>query len=108
MHPKEKLKRLITLLLYFGNVHIDNRHPDKNNSPEAEEKFVQIGKAYATLTDEDLFAKWQEFGNEEGKREFSWGIALPPELVDKKNMFLVLFFYALLFGVILPVMVGKW
>lgn len=30
-----------------------HRHPDKNNSPEAESKFVEINKAYELLADND-------------------------------------------------------
>ena len=37
-------------------------HPDKNKSPEAEAKFVEIGKAYELLTDEEKRRNYDQFG----------------------------------------------
>jgi len=37
-------------------------HPDKNKSPEAESKFVQIGKAYELLTDDEKRRNYDKYG----------------------------------------------
>jgi molecular chaperone DnaJ len=39
-------------------------HPDRNKSPEAEEKFKQISEAYAVLSDETKRAQYDQFGHE--------------------------------------------
>ncbi len=83
-------------------------HPDKaEDKEEAEIKFVEISKAYKTLTDPVARKNWEEHGNPDGPRNFSLGIALPSWLVDKKYSFLVLAFYLLVFGLGVPYMVSK-
>ncbi|XP_075262898.1 dnaJ homolog subfamily C member 16-like [Convolutriloba macropyga] len=37
-------------------------HPDKNKSPEAEGKFVEISKAYELLTDDDKRRNYDQYG----------------------------------------------
>ena len=37
-------------------------HPDKNNSPGAEDKFKQISEAYQTLSDEKLKSNYDNYG----------------------------------------------
>lgn len=39
-------------------------HPDRNKSPEAEEKFKEISEAYAVLSDEAKRAQYDRFGHE--------------------------------------------
>ena len=34
-------------------------HPDKNQSPEAEEKFMEIAEAYQILTDDEKRREWE-------------------------------------------------
>eukprot|EP00045_Choanoeca_perplexa_P003717 m.33033 g.33033 ORF g.33033 m.33033 type:complete len:315 (+) comp12191_c0_seq1:61-1005(+) len=43
-------------------------HPDKNKSPEAEQKFVQVAHAYTVLSNAKLRAVYDQFG-EEGLRD---------------------------------------
>ncbi|WNY28738.1 Chaperone protein DnaJ [Methanimicrococcus stummii] len=38
-------------------------HPDKNDSPEAEEKFKEISEAYAVLSDSEKRASYDKFGH---------------------------------------------
>ena len=35
-------------------------HPDKNDSPEAEEKFMEIADAYQILTDDEKRREWEK------------------------------------------------
>jgi len=39
-------------------------HPDRNKSPEAEEKFKEISEAYAVLSDEEKRRQYNTFGHE--------------------------------------------
>eukprot|EP00730_Choanoeca_flexa_P016219 TRINITY_DN7625_c0_g1_i3.p1 TRINITY_DN7625_c0_g1~~TRINITY_DN7625_c0_g1_i3.p1 ORF type:complete len:315 (+),score=52.83 TRINITY_DN7625_c0_g1_i3:82-1026(+) len=43
-------------------------HPDKNKSPEAEEKFLQVAESYTILSNAKLRAVYDQFG-EEGLRD---------------------------------------
>jgi len=38
-------------------------HPDKNSSPDAQEKFIEIQEAYNILNDDDKRNNYDEFGN---------------------------------------------
>ena len=85
-------------------------HPDKNpdNKDVAAQKFMEIQKAYKALTDETARKNWEEYGNPDGPRGFSLGIALPAWLVGSGwNKALVLLAYALSFGLALPWIVAK-
>ncbi|KAJ3275055.1 secretory subunit [Terramyces sp. JEL0728] len=75
---------------------------------EAEEKFVDISKAYKVLTDEEARKLFDEFGHPDGKQAFQLGLALPAWLVEKNNSSLVLLVYTLAFGIGLPVIVARW
>lgn len=83
-------------------------HPDKaKDKEEAQDKFVEISKAYKALTDPVARKNWEEHGNPDGARNYSLGIALPSWLVDKNYSFLVLGFYLLIFGLGIPYMVSR-
>src|SRR5512136_2409625 len=38
-------------------------HPDRNKSPEAEEKFKEISEAYAVLSDEEKRKQYDQLGH---------------------------------------------
>ncbi|XP_076129514.1 translocation protein SEC63 homolog [Alosa pseudoharengus] len=80
-------------------------HPDKGGDATT---FMMISKAYAALTNDEARRNWIEYGNPDGPKAYSFGIALPAWIVDQKNSMLVLLVYGLAFMVILPVVVGTW
>ncbi|GAA5970637.1 hypothetical protein JCM11641_007380 [Rhodosporidiobolus odoratus] len=91
-------------------------HPDKlqftdeqeKEKEEADNHFVELTKAYKALTDEDSRRNYELYGHPDGKQEFSQGIALPSWIVEGKNTPWVMGAYALVLGVALPMLVGRW
>jgi len=89
-------------------------HPDKvklavNQTMEAvEARFVEITKAYKALTDETIKENWEKYGHPDGRQEVSMGIALPKGIIEGRNRMFVLGAYALIFGAMLPALVGRW
>ncbi|KPV64914.1 MAG: chaperone protein DnaJ [Candidatus Bathyarchaeota archaeon BA1] len=47
-------------------------HPDRNKSPEAEEKFKEISEAYAVLSDDDKRIQYDQFGYEGISGRYTW------------------------------------
>lgn len=72
------------------------------------DRWVDMSKAYSALLDEEVRNNWMQYGHPDGKQSFSIGIALPKLMVTKGNGKYVLLFYALVLGVALPYIVGKW
>ena len=60
------------------------------------------------MTDDEVRRNYEEYGHPDGKQEFSIGIALPKWIVESSNGYYVLGGYGLLFGIILPAIVGQW
>lgn len=89
-------------------------HPDKvkasiNQTVEdIANHFVDITKAYKSLTDETIRRNWELFGHPDGRQEVSMGIALPKWIIEGKNNIWVLGVYGILFGGALPTLVGRW
>ena len=106
-------------------------HPDKvkisgNDTIESiANKFVEITKAYKSyvlvphfgsivfiilrrLTDETIRRNWELYGHPDGRQEVSMGIALPQWIIEGKNNIWVLGVYGVIFGGVLPVLVGRW
>ena len=91
--------------------HPDKVRPDasKNETVESlNDHYVELTKAYQALTDEEVRNNYIQYGHPDGKQSFSIGIALPQWLVTEGSGKYVLLVYAVLLGVILPYMVGKW
>lgn len=74
---------------------------------EVEAHFVELTKAYKSLTDEEIRSNLEKFGHPDGKQEFSMGLALPTWVVASKNNFWVLGVYGVLFAGLLPMLVVR-
>lgn len=72
------------------------------------DRWVEMSKAYSALLDEEVRNNWMQYGHPDGKQSFSIGIALPKLMVSGGNGKYVLLFYALILGVGLPYIVGRW
>ncbi|ODQ55384.1 DnaJ-domain-containing protein [Saitoella complicata NRRL Y-17804] len=89
-------------------------HPDKiretanETLTDIESKFIEISKAYQSLTDEEVRKNFLEYGHPDGKQEFGMGIALPLWIVESQNNLWVLGAYGAIVGLGLPFIVGKW
>jgi translocation protein SEC63 len=90
-------------------------HPDKlpkDLTPEKrqqlEDEFVIINAAYKSLTDEVTRNNFLKYGHPDGPQEVKHGIALPKYLVDSKYSSIIVVFYFLLIGGLLPWIVGSW
>lgn len=91
--------------------HPDKIRPDpaKNETIESlNERFVELTKAYKSLTDEEIRNNYLQYGHPDGKQSFSIGIALPKLIVTEGYGKYVLLVYGGLLGVLLPYIVGKW
>ncbi|KAF8890379.1 Sec63 Brl domain-containing protein [Infundibulicybe gibba] len=89
-------------------------HPDKVKATvnqtleDIQNHFVDITKAYKSLTDETIRENLQKYGHPDGRQELSMGIALPKWIIEGKNNIWVLGVYGLIFGGALPALVGRW
>ena len=72
------------------------------------DRWVEMSKAYSALLDEEVRNNWMQYGHPDGKQSFSIGIALPKFMISEGNGKYVLLFYAVVLGVALPYVVGKW
>lgn len=92
-------------------MHPDKRQPDATKNETSDminDDWVEIVKAYKSLTDEDVRNNYIQYGNPDGKQSTSFGIALPHFLVARGNGKYVLVFYGALLGIGLPLLVGRW
>ncbi|KAH7904234.1 translocation protein sec63 [Hygrophoropsis aurantiaca] len=89
-------------------------HPDKVKATvnetleEIANRFVDITKAYKSLTDETIRQNWEQYGHPDGRQEISMGIAIPKWIIEGKNNIWVLGVYGIVFGGALPALVGRW
>ncbi|KAI6241407.1 Translocation protein SEC63-like protein [Aphelenchoides fujianensis] len=80
-------------------------HPDRGGDAAA---FDYIAKAYQALTDDESRENWEKYGNPDGPKATTFGIALPKWIVSEQYGLWVLALYGLIFMLILPVGVGWW
>lgn len=79
------------------------KHPDKNpDDPLAVTEFIQITKAYTTLTDETARQNWEKYGNPDGPGSFQVAIALPRFLLQKDYQVSVLVAFFVVLLVVIP------
>ncbi|RCK62462.1 Protein translocation protein SEC63 [Candida viswanathii] len=90
-------------------------HPDKlpkdlteEQRLAAEQAYIRLTSAYKALTDEVTRENFLRYGHPDGEQPTTHGIALPQFLVEGKYSSLVVIFYFMLIGVLLPLIVGKW
>lgn len=89
-------------------------HPDKlvkyseTMRKEMEAQFLRVNQAYRALTDEVTMENIKKYGHPDGQQQFTHGIAIPKFLVEGKYSPIMVIFYFLLIGVLMPVVVGSW
>lgn len=78
-------------------------HPDKNqNDPLAAATFIQITKAYNSLTDEAAKANFQKYGNPDGPSTMKVSVGLPAFLLEQDNQVTTLIVFFVVLFVMLP------
>lgn len=99
-----------------GDRHTDRplcSHPDKiqlaenQTKEEVESQFIDLTKAYKSLTDETIRKNFELYGHPDGRQEMSMGIALPEWVIESQNNVWVLGAYGLVFGLGLPYLVVR-
>ncbi|KAL2133687.1 hypothetical protein VTI74DRAFT_1915 [Chaetomium olivicolor] len=91
--------------------HPDKAKPDPAKNETLEDlnaRYVEISKAYQALTDEEVRNNYIQYGNPDGKQGYSINIALPKAIVSDGNGKYVVLVYSVLFGMLLPYLVGSW
>ncbi|PSR94224.1 translocation protein sec63 [Coniella lustricola] len=91
--------------------HPDKIRPDASKNETVESlnaRYVDISKAYQALTDEEVRNNYMLYGHPDGRQSTQIGIALPKLMISDGNGKYVVLIYFLLFGVLLPYLVGSW
>lgn len=89
-------------------------HPDKiklgenETMEDAEAKFVEITKAYKSLTDEVTRENLAKYGNPDGPAQREDKIAIPKWVVEGQGSAWVLVAYGVVLGLGIPFIVGRW
>ena len=63
--PKQEIKKAYRKLAM-------QYHPDRNKSPDAEEKFKEISEAYAILSDDEKRGQYDQFGHAGINGKYNW------------------------------------
>lgn len=72
------------------------------------DRYVELTKAYQSLTDDDVRNNYIQYGHPDGKQSLSIGIALPKFIISDGNGKYLVLIYTCLLGVLLPYLVGSW
>ncbi|KAE9547988.1 hypothetical protein FO519_008807 [Halicephalobus sp. NKZ332] len=80
-------------------------HPDRGGDEMA---FDMIAKAYQALTNDESRENWEKYGNPDGPKATTFGIALPKWIVSEQYGGWVLALYTGVFLVLLPIIVWFW
>uniref|UniRef100_A0AC34R9V4 J domain-containing protein n=1 Tax=Panagrolaimus sp. JU765 TaxID=591449 RepID=A0AC34R9V4_9BILA len=80
-------------------------HPDRGGD---EKTFDLIAKAYQALTNDEARENWEKYGNPDGPKATTFGIALPKWIVSDQYGGWVLGLYVVAFMLILPILVWVW
>lgn len=89
-------------------------HPDKikltanQTLADAEAKFVELTKAYKSLTDEAIRENLAKYGNPDGQQPREERIAIPQWVVEGRHGLWTLAVYALVLGAGLPWLLSSW
>lgn len=89
-------------------------HPDKvqlsdtKTKESVESHYIELTKAYKSLTDEVTRENFLRYGHPDGRQEMSLGIALPKWVIESHNTGWVLLAYGIVLGVGLPILVARW
>ncbi|KAK2710128.1 hypothetical protein QYM36_013712 [Artemia franciscana] len=81
-------------------------HPDKETEDEI--LFMNLTKAYKTLTDETAKRNWEQYGDPGVSSAISFGITLPSWIVKKGDSMLDLLVYVFIIMIVLPFIVWNW
>ncbi|ODV58447.1 protein-transporting protein SEC63 ASCRUDRAFT_77918 [Ascoidea rubescens DSM 1968] len=95
------------LSLKFHPDKVDKSNLSQDEINKIEQTFININNAYKALTDDVIKENLEKYGNPDGIISVSRGIALPKFLIESQG-FLLLIFYFLLIGFIIPFLVTKW
>lgn len=74
-------------------------HPDKNQDPEAPERFMLVKKAYDALTDPIAKRNYERYGNPDGPTRVTLGVAIPTFSKEQQTTALLLFLFLFIIGV---------
>eukprot|EP00917_Polyrhabdina_sp_WS-2016_P002704 GHVP01005810.1.p1 GENE.GHVP01005810.1~~GHVP01005810.1.p1 ORF type:complete len:548 (+),score=92.48 GHVP01005810.1:706-2349(+) len=80
-------------------------HPDKvqeDKKDGAQEKFLELQRAYKALTDPEARKNWEEYGNPDGRKEIATGIALPSWILKRGISSIFILIYLCLFFIGVP------
>lgn len=91
--------------------HPDKATPDVSQNETLDtvnDRWVEMTKAYKTLTDEEIRNNYLQYGNPDGRQSTNVGIAIPAWVIGEGYRWGVIGFYAALLGVLLPYLLGKW
>lgn len=69
---------------------------------QATSHFVDISKAYKSLTDAETRHNLEKYGHPDGKIFDTWTVAIPKWMVEGRGQVIVLLIYGLIFGLALP------